>query len=389
MGRVLLILVVLVSTIYAGITLTSQKKMLSLPYITARNMIVKEAESVSDYALRTAVRNSVSLGLQAQVGSVMKLTSHYDDFQVGHCKIDSIQYTFVESGNHYRAISFVSAAMQGIEINYPAEIAFNFPLSQLVGSPNCFYLEMDQPQFNPSFNMVYDSSDNSNDAFFNGDVSTRPMGEGANGWKCAYFGSGGGWITHPGNASMLVSSNFSIVSFAKINQGSTHATLFWMPSDPYDTSTPVDEHPGQNLRYKPMSAIWYQSGYIYFTVTTTNYNVLQIALPFTPQAKFPYNKDSWFFFGLTYAQGVLKAYINGILMGTTSAGSTINAIPNNYGFTLGRRDILVPGTMASEYKYMQGLMDQVGLYNRTLSAAEMYNFYYAVINPASILYIKD
>ncbi|MDZ4122107.1 MAG: hypothetical protein U1C33_06770 [Candidatus Cloacimonadaceae bacterium] len=179
MGRSLLIIVVLMSTIYAGITITSQKRMLSIPYITARNMINKEVESVSDYALRTAVRNSVSLGLQAQSGSVMQLTVNYNNFNIGNCIIDSINYTFVESGNHYRAISHVRGSLHGIDVEYPAEIAFNFPLSMLTGTPNCFYLEMDQPQFNPSFNMVYDTSENSNDAYFYGDVDTRPMGQGS------------------------------------------------------------------------------------------------------------------------------------------------------------------------------------------------------------------
>lgn len=225
MGRTLLIIVVLMSTIYAGITVNSQNRLLSLPRITARNMINKEAESVSDYALRTAVRNSVALGLQASTGSFTKLTSVYSNFNVGNCIIDSISYTFVESANHYRALTYVRASLQDIDIEYPAEIAFNFPLSMLTGLPNCFYLEMDQPQFNPSFNLVYDTSPNNNHASFFGDVDTRPMGSGVNGWKCASFGSADGWIQHTGNATMEVNSNFSIVSFAKIRSGHPAATL--------------------------------------------------------------------------------------------------------------------------------------------------------------------
>ncbi len=390
MGRSLLIIVVLMSTIYAGISLSMQRKMLSLPHITARNMINKEAESVSDYALRTAVRNSVALGLQAQTGSFTKITTIYDNFKVGKCIIDSISYTFVESANHYRAITYVRGSLHGIDVQYPAEIAFNFPLSMLTGTPTCFYLEMDQPQFNPSFNMVYDTSDNANDAFFHGDVDTRPMGSGVNGWKCASFGIGGGWIQHPGHSSMEVESNFSLVVFAKIRAGHPAATLMWIPSDPYDTAIAVDDKPGQNLRYKPSSAIWFSGGNMNYTVTTTDYQVLQLSIPFVPDGQWPHNKDKWHFFGLTYNRGVLKAYVNGILRGSTTAGYLVNAIRNTYGFTLGRKDIRILGSGgSSEYMYMYGLMDQVGLYDRTLSDAEMYNFYQAVINPADILYIKD
>lgn len=390
MGRTALILVVLMSTIYAGVLIRLQNKMQDIGFIINRNMLAKEAESVSDYALRIAVRNSVHHGLQAEPEGFTSLSIPFSDFNVGNCVIDSIDYVFVSNANRYIARTYVRGSMQGQSIAYPAEIAFNFPLSGISGTPNCFYLEMDQPQFNPSFNMVYDSSENGNDAFFYGAVSTRPMGSGVNGWKCASFESGGGWISHPGNASMQVNSNFTLVNFAKIRQGQSAATLVWMASNPFDTATPSGSNPGQNLRYKPTGAIWYSGGNMRFSATTTDYQYLEVAVPFTPDGNWPHNKDKWHFFALTYDRGVLKAYINGTLRGTTTATGTVNAITNTYGFSLGRKDIrtLGPGGN-SEYMYMYGLMDQVGLYNITLTAAQIFNFYQSVINPADILYIKD
>ncbi|MDZ4182329.1 MAG: hypothetical protein U1B83_05570, partial [Candidatus Cloacimonadaceae bacterium] len=65
MGRSMLIVVVLMSTLYTGIMMSMQRSLFSLPDIVSRNMLQKQAESVSDYALRTAVRRSVSLGMQA------------------------------------------------------------------------------------------------------------------------------------------------------------------------------------------------------------------------------------------------------------------------------------------------------------------------------------
>lgn len=390
MGRVMVVVVVLMGTIYAGIMLSMQNRLLSLPEVMVRQLLSKEAESVSDYALRTAVRNSVQLGLQAEAGNLLKLTQNFNNFQVGNCIIDSIQYTFVEAANHYRALSYVRGNLQGEELQYPAEIAFNFPLSQIVGLPDCFYLEMDQPQFNPAFNVVEDSSDNGNHGNFYGDISTRPQGTGANGWKCASFGIGGGWIEHPGHASLEVNSNFTLVSFAKIRAGHPAATLVWLPSDPYDTEVALDEHPGHNLRYKPTGGIWYQGGNMHFTAVNTWYNQVTVSVPFTPDAMWPHNKDKWHFFAMTYNNGIVKAYVNGVLRGTSFAGFPFPAITNTYGMTLGRKDIRNLGAGGtSEYMYMYGLMDQVGLYDRTLSDAEIYNFYNAVINPAELLYIKD
>lgn len=393
----MLITVLLMSTLYAGIMMSMQNKLFKVPDIVTRNMLKKQAESVSDYALRTAVRNSVSLGMQASPDSVHRWNEHYDDFNIQQCRIDSIKYTFVESASRYRAQAYVSGTLGGQTTQYRSEIAFNFPLIEAVGNPNCFYLEMDQPQFNPSehWNQVWDSSANGNDGLFIGDISTRPMGQGANGWKCASYGSGGGYIYHLGHSSMHVNSNFSVVSFGKIRSEQTVATIIWMASDPYDTNTSYTDtdgvyHPGQNLRLKPALAIYYESGFMYFTATTTTYNQVTVSVPFTPQGKWPHNKDQWIFFGLTYNRGILKAYINGALVGTNFGGFPFSAMTTRYGYSIGRRDIRnTTGLAAGYYKYMFGLLDQVGLYNRTLSEAEMAGFYNQVISPANILYIRD
>ena len=394
MGKVMLVVVLLIGTIYGGIMLHLQNKMLALPQLQVRQLIQKEAESVSDYALRMAVRNSVQLGLLADAGAIIDTTVYFNNYQMGHCVIDSIKYTF-NTGTSYRARTYIRGSLQGVNISYPAEIAFEFPASAFASGPNCFYLQMDQPQFNPSHNWdnVIDSSPNHNNAGFYGDISTRPKGQGANGWKCASHGSGGGWISHPGNSSMEVNSNFSLISFAKIRKEATYSTIIWMASDPYDTGVAdiPNNHPGQNLRIKPTLGIYYSSGNMYFTSVNTAYVQSTVTYPFTPQAKWPHNKDQWVFFGLTYNNGVLKGYINGLPVGESTAGYPLPAITSKYGFSIGRRDIrTTTGSVTSgDYKYMFGLIDQVGLYNRTLTDQEMYDLYYGILNPASMKYIRD
>ncbi|HOA29687.1 MAG TPA: hypothetical protein PKL34_06590, partial [Candidatus Cloacimonadota bacterium] len=140
MGRSMLIVVVLMSTLYAGIMITLQRHMFSVPDIITRNMLMKQAEGVSDYALRTAVRNSVSLGMQASPDSVLHWKTVYNNFNVFNSRIDSIAYNFVESSSRYRAQVYVSGRIMGRTTQYRSEIAFNFPLIEAVGSPNCFWL---------------------------------------------------------------------------------------------------------------------------------------------------------------------------------------------------------------------------------------------------------
>jgi len=396
MGRSMLIVVLLMSTLYAGIMVTLQRHMFSVPDIISDNMMVKQAESVSDYALRTAVRNSVSLGMQASPDSVLHWNTVYNNFNVFDSRIDSIRYSFVETASRYRAQTYVTSRLAGRSVQYRAEIAFDFPVIEAVGNPNCFYLRMNQPQFNPAehWNQVLDSSPNHNDGLFYGDIDTRPMGQGVDGWKCASYGIGGGYITHPGNASMEVNSNFSLVTFAKIREDHPAATIIWLASDPNDSNSAYTDslgyHPGQNLRLKPTAGIWYENGYVYFSSVNTVYNQITISVPFTPAGKWPHNKDQWIFFGLTYNRGILKAYINGVLVGTNFSGWPFSAITNTYGYSIGRRDIRKDSGLATGwYKYMYGLLDELGLYNRTLSDAEMAGWYNQVISPANIHYIRD
>ncbi len=392
MGKAMLIVVLLIGTIYAGIMLHLQNKMLSLPMVKVQQLLDKEAESVSDFALRTAVKNSVSLGIQAQAGTITKLTQRFNNYRIGNCVLDSIQYVFTGTGTKYRALTYIRGSLQGMNICYPAEIAFSFPLINIIGTPNCFYLEMDQPQFNPSpsWNHVIDSSPNMYNGWFWGDVSTRPMGQGVNGWKCASFGSGGGWIDFPGGSAMEVSANFSLISYAKIREGQANATIVWLASDPWDTTVADSLHPGRDLRYKPTAGIWFSGGNMNFSAVNTSYVQSTVSVPFVPAGRWPHNRDQWIFFGLTYNRGTLKAYINGLPVGTSTAGYPLPAIPSKHGFSIGRKDIRVLGPGGnSEYMYMFGLIDQVGLYDRTLSDAEMNGLYHDIISPASLQYLRD
>jgi len=392
MGRAVIIIALLVGSIYGGIMLRMQTRMFRLPQMQIKQYVEKEAESVSDFALRSAIRNSVLLGLQANSGTVTSLTQNFNNYQIGNCVLDSISYTFSEASNRYRAQTFVRGSYSGRNTEHQAEIAFSFPVSALYGKPDVFYLEMDQPQFNPSpsFNHVIDSSPNANHGWFWGDVTTRPMGYGVNGWKCASFGAGHGWIDHPGNASTVVSGNFSVISFAKIREGSSVSTVFWMASDPYDTGVASGIHPGQNLRYKPTAGIWYSGGNLHFSSVTTAGLESTVTVPFTPLGRWPHNRDQWVFMGLTFAGGTLKAYINGLPVGSSNAGGAYPAMPSSYGFSFGRKDIRVLGSGGeAEYMYMFGLIDQVGLYSRTLTDAEMHGIYDDIVSPASMQYVKD
>ncbi|MDD4309901.1 MAG: hypothetical protein PHO32_05930 [Candidatus Cloacimonetes bacterium] len=397
MGRAMLLVTVLMASLYAGIMTTMQRNILSLPNIISRNMLSKQAESVSDYALRTAVQNSIAYGQMAGDEALMIWNDYYTNFNIQNCKIDSIKYSFVGgTTNSYRAVSYVNGSMMGKTTHYRAEIAFSFPIVALLAMDYCIYLEMNQPAFNPSWqwNEVIDTSDNENDANFSGNVDTRPHGTGVDGWKAASFGeaSGGaidGVIWHEGNETMVVASNFTLMAFAKINKGRTAATLQWLPPDPDDPA--VSGLGWGNVRRKPTGAIWLLNNTIYFTATTVDGVTVQVTAPHTPDAKWPHNKDPWHHFALTYNKGQVKGYIDGVLKGTSQnilyPWYKPSAIQNK-GFYLGR-EYYGASQSGDTFHYMYGMMDQAGLVPRTLTDAEIATYVAQVINPATISYIRD
>ncbi|HRX76756.1 MAG TPA: hypothetical protein P5342_04800, partial [Candidatus Cloacimonadota bacterium] len=91
MGRAMLIFVVMMTAIYSTVLLSLQRRMLDLPRIIQRNQLTKQAESVSDYALRTAIRYSVFYGLMAGPNEVIMWNQPYDGFKIQDCQIDSIR----------------------------------------------------------------------------------------------------------------------------------------------------------------------------------------------------------------------------------------------------------------------------------------------------------
>lgn len=400
MGRTMLIVVILMSTIFAGIIISLQRQMRRLPDHVVRNLLNKEAENVSDYALRTAMCNAVQIGLAFPTSGQLELTHTFNNFRIGHCTIDSIQYQFVESVSHYRAFTYITAAMQGVTVKYSAEMAFNFPLNEVAGTPNCFFFEMDQPQFHGSNAYVEDSSLNDYEGSVYGGIGTSPHTP--YGWKGAKYDGEDDYIsisTSPADSAysnLVCDTGLTLVVFATVDQTNTvnQGTLFWLASDPFDTGTPSGPHPGSNLRDKPTAAIWYDKSRSAMIFESTFNNGpktrAEAVVPFTPTSKSPYNKATWHFFALTAKQGVLRAYINGVLKQTVTTATSENPVPNHFGVYLGRRDYRPSSSYnASNFKYFKGIMDRIGLFNRELSGAEINSFYLTQTVPENILYIKD
>jgi len=392
MGRAILIVVVLMSAVYAGIILRMHKKMIDLPNQLIEVLLNKQAENTSDYILRSGIQDAAQMGIAPPEYGVLNATRRFTNWNIGVCTVDSIQYSFVTSLSTYFLRTYIHGNLQGKNINYDAEMSYNFPLVQIIGDPDGLYLQCDQPQFHGANEYVRDDSPYANDGVPMGHMGTRPKGIG---WKCATFDGTDDYIDVEDSPGLQVDSTFTFTVWARMDKDETAAALIWLSSDPYDGAVASGGHPGQNLHDKPSGAIWYTSTptkQMHFACTLRNYYVLQVDASFVPTDKWPYNKGIWSHFALVFNRGILTAYIDGVSVGSVGYLTSLlwkKTITPYYGLNFGRKDIQLSGHVAADYWYLEGELDQMGVYMRALTAAEIGSLYQTWINQLNMMYIRD
>ena len=342
MGRASLMLVVLMTTIFASVLVRVQRSIGGVPDVLIRNQLNKEIENVSDYVLRTAVRNANSeefLNSVLSGADVVGQISHTQTFaegekRIGHCDILSIEYSYAHSGDHYKVKTHIRGFMQGVEVFRDAEMAFSYPMATLGKVvPNVVYLEFERLllftwltdiiewltgiEFNNR--MLADSSGNNYESEFHGFSFISPaapytidedaLDEEVDSWGGAYskrylkFNGYDNWVKvnnkeQPGSEepdSLDTDYEFSLMCFAKIDKDGRNSsytldkwslpdyrkqqgTLIWIPSDETDVS----------MRYKPAAGIYFNTtsktseiGTMNFIVTQATGDTLMVTVPYT------------------------------------------------------------------------------------------------------------
>lgn len=164
MGRAMLIFVVLMTTVFGSVLISVYKNIGGVPEVLIKNQLQKEAEGVSDFVLRDAVRGANSKDfletmmdmVGSESGHDMSFTMYYGvpegsqtlvqpEWKIGNCEVEKITYTYHMNEDNYKVQTRIRAAMQDIEIFREAEMAFSYPMTVLGKvEPNIVYLEFEQ-----------------------------------------------------------------------------------------------------------------------------------------------------------------------------------------------------------------------------------------------------
>jgi hypothetical protein len=394
MGRAMLIVVLLMGTIYAGIVSGLQNRILFLPEIVSRNIITKQAENVSDYALRLAIRDGNYLRstqmAEYDTSSTVYTYTGQNEYVVQDSRIDSLTFIFESatgSGDdlikRYLATSYVTGELMGHTIGYQAKVAYE--LTTAVDFENIYYnyYSMDDV---PWKDLINDSSENGNDAVRVG-KNLLSLPHGVNGGRYACFGKRGSneaTYMYFEESPVSVEQTCTLSTWARIAKGRDYMTLLWLPPDITDPDY-TGAYSGMNFYRRPTAAIIYDKPNIVFIANTVDGEQLQINHPIPVNyAINQMHKDDWSHYSMTYDNGIMKAYVGGILVGTQTATNYPVDMVRNYGFYLGREHLASGLT-----NNFEGNLDEVGFSPYVLSTDNLFDYYRSISTPTKILYFRD
>lgn len=479
MGRTILLVVIMVTTIYAGIIISVQREMYKLPEIIKDNFSRKEIENVSDYALRAAVRLGterpefrIPYGdsiLTCIFDGNTAAANHFPIYRQYHngvyYDIKNIRYTRtkVAGPDFYEAAVTIERPLQtpyDESYTYNAQIGYDY-YDPIIDGPLILYgdygaqfhtpeiVEDTSPQIPPTEGYLFGLNDDQEN---NIKLESKGVWGNGSGHKCFYFGHGnnhpngkndaGAGIQVPNplldslTYALLINrlkcyDQFTVSCYAKVKRvddssvneetspyGTTPfpvqninttngncGTLMWFASNPYQS---LDTEPGYT---RPSIAMWYDS---YRTTNPNRYTVtmhygVTIDNPLfaggvyreitkTAVPTYPHNQignGDWHMFTMTFLNGTLTAYYDGDMVGSLNA--LYNTIkPNDYGLTIGIRDIRSDGLCPTQYKepgtnymFFNGLMDYYSYWDVALTPDQIEDWYNQTIGRTVKHYIRD
>lgn len=358
MGRATLILVIMMSTLFAGLTMRMNTNMLKLPDLLTEHQIKREAENISDYSLREAIDigsdraqawydagyenvyiwymgNSTETGVPSvnpKTGA-KELDIYTANFPVANGSIKKISFMKIAiiggpkeepakgNGNvtipdkriSFQAITEVQSHLQNKTYDYKAQIAFNFYATK---TPNCFYYEMNNNiNGNSAKKRVQDSSGNDNLGYDTLHTHSK-KNDGVAGTTCTIFRNHHDCTIYcPDAPSLRVSAAFTLVGFVKVDDSSigNSAALIWLPTLPGNGISPNPP---------PTAGIWIDSdSYMHFTVGGLSgeedplYSQADVSFDYKPHytsnqgnGNSPNYKGPWDFVALSFENGELTGY---------------------------------------------------------------------------------
>ena len=172
--------------------------------------------------------------------------------------------------------------------------------------------------------------------------------------NAADFDGSTDYLSKTDNAALSITNNLSISCW--INQGAGRIT------NDIIVAKSMAANLGYELRIRNSAgADWAPTTYISQTGDNVTEDQWYTATGYINST------GTWYHIVTTYASGTCLIYVNASSIGLTNSGGTTSIFDNTTAFTVGAR--------ADPLEYFHGSIDEVGIWNRVLSAAEVTTLY--------------
>lgn len=406
MGRTMLIVILLMGAVYTGLIGGLQERMLYIPEIISRNIIRKQTESVSDYALRLAIKNGDYLRTtyiaQDDTSSHVYTYSDANEYLVQDTNIDSIKFIFqgrTGSGEHtikqYMATSYVTGELMGEVVPYEAKVFYELSANKEFDNIYHNHFTMDAKCWK---DLLDDESGNGFDAVRVGKNLNSKKNGAAVGDACAAFGQRGGVdpsYMYYTDTQVRVAETFTLSCWVKIPSDlSNRATAIWLPPKTNGTGDTNDDnytgpYNGVDYRRRPTGAIYYDSNKIYFEANTADGQCLILSTPISRTHRINnIHKAAWDHVAMTYNMGEMKAYKGGTLVGTVVATNYPIEAVENWGIYVGN-EATQGSANTGRIAQFEGWLDDIGFSPYVLGSDQLGVYYATIATPPKILYFRD
>lgn len=206
-----------------------------------------------------------------------------------------------------------------------------------------------------------DLSGNNNNGLVNGAITTTDRFGLSN---CAYYFDGASSINVPSSPSNStdLSSNFSFACWYKLTSYYNGINSKFSPIIQKSNGLGALGH-----QYKIFVQPQTQTGF--WGNEFFGYNYMAV------------NLDTWYFIAVTFDRGTIKYYVNGVLK-RTQVFSIQSLTPTSNG------DLEIGKDSPGDTEYLNGSLDDLGIWNRALTQTEITSLYSACVNK-DIIFTKD
>ena len=381
MGKVLIIGVLTLASIFGGLISYMNRYTEELPDIITTDLTYKEATNINNFAIRYAAQFTKRKNLTIpDEGDSLVIEQRFADFPVFDGFIDSIKYRYIPEMNHLRIRTFARAKINNVFKDIQSESAIKLPPPYLNGSIASW--NMDEESWDGVNYDVMDTSENENDGIAIGGADTT---EDPDFEMVGLFDGLNDYVYIPNDSTLQLLDSFSLCIWGNIEPDAESVTMLWKDSGISSTNL---------MKYPSYGLWWREHGAGSPNTLVGGVVTMEIDGELDPEG---YEEvigtfvpdGGWHLFSLVFDGDYLNLYLDAVLLDQNRIHDGEYVYVSNYDLTLG---VSVVHHNASGHpfrdRFYDGMMDDMGVWGEPLTQEQILEIFEYKMRPP-LIYVRE